>query len=116
MIQPPASTVYEFDAFPFVCHLYHCHSTPLKRHIHKGMYGAFIIDPAPARHPEHAAVARSRLLGTPEHKAWQEMVMVMNGFDTNFDNKNEIYAVNTIAHHYSKRPIRIERARPVRIY
>jgi FtsP/CotA-like multicopper oxidase with cupredoxin domain len=26
-------------------HLYHCHTTPLKKHIHKGLYGAFIIDP-----------------------------------------------------------------------
>jgi len=26
-------------------HLYHCHATPLKKHIHKGLYGAFIVDP-----------------------------------------------------------------------
>ena len=26
VIQPGGSTVYEFDAFPFGCHLYHCHS------------------------------------------------------------------------------------------
>ena len=50
---------YEFDAYPFGCHLYHCHALPLKRHIHKGMYGAFIIDPDPARHPEAADVARA---------------------------------------------------------
>jgi FtsP/CotA-like multicopper oxidase with cupredoxin domain len=115
-VAPGGEFVYEFDALPFGCHLYHCHSTPLKRHIHKGMYGAFIIDPDPARHPEQAAVARSRLLGSPENREWQELVMVMNGFDTNFDNENETYAVNTIAHHFSKHPIRIDRARPVRIY
>ena len=57
-------------------------------------------------------VARSRLLGTPENAAWQEFVMVMNGFDTNFDEENEFYAVNTIPHAYAKRPIRIERAPP----
>ena len=61
--------VYEFDARPFGCHLYHCHALPLKRHIHKGMYGAFIIDPDPARHPEAADVARGRLLGSPENRA-----------------------------------------------
>ena len=44
------------------------------------------------------------------------MVLVMNGFDTNFDDENEIYAVNTVAHEYMKRPIRIDRERPVRIY
>ena len=33
---PGKTFIYEFDAFPFGCHLYHCHSVPLKRHIHKG--------------------------------------------------------------------------------
>jgi FtsP/CotA-like multicopper oxidase with cupredoxin domain len=113
---PGGEFVYEFDALPFGCHLYHCHWFPLKRHIHKGMYAAFIIDPDPDRHPEHAAVARSRLLGTPENREWQEFVMVMNGFDTDFDDENDVYAVNTVAHHYSKHPIRIERHRPVRLY
>ena len=42
--------------------------------------------------------------------------MVMNAFDTNFDGENEFYAVNTIPLAYARRPIRIERARPVRIY
>ncbi|MGH6816559.1 MAG: multicopper oxidase domain-containing protein [Hyphomicrobiaceae bacterium] len=116
VIVPGAEFVYEFDALPFGCHLYHCHALPLKRHIHKGMYGAFIIDPDPARHAEHAGTARARLLGTPENKEWQEFVMVMNAFDTNFDNENEIYAVNTVGHHFMKHPIRIIRSRPVRIY
>ncbi|HZJ10771.1 MAG TPA: multicopper oxidase domain-containing protein [Trueperaceae bacterium] len=116
MIEPGDSTVYEFDAFPFGSHLYHCHAVPLKRHIHKGLYGAFIIDPDPARHPEQEAVARSRLLGTPENQRWQELVMVMNAFDTNFDDENEVYAANTIAHAYMKKPIRVDRNRPVRIY
>ncbi len=115
-VKPGAEFVYEFDAHPFGCHLYHCHSVPLKRHIHKGLYGAFIVDPDPARHPGAESIARSRLLGTAENAAWQEFVMVMNGFDTNFDEENEVYAVNTVAHAYAKRPIRIERARPVRIY
>jgi FtsP/CotA-like multicopper oxidase with cupredoxin domain len=107
---------YEFDAYPFGCHLYHCHALPLKRHIHKGMYGAFIIDPDPARHPEAADAAKSRLMGTPENARWQEFVMIMNGFDTNFDDENEVYAVNSIPFAYVERPIRIDRARPVRVY
>jgi FtsP/CotA-like multicopper oxidase with cupredoxin domain len=116
MIDPGGEFTYEFDAKPFGCHLYHCHALPLRRHMVKGMYGTFIIDPDPARHPEHADVARSRLLGTPENAGWQEMVMVMNAFDTNFDEENEFYAANTIAHAYAKTPIRIERGKPVRIY
>lgn len=116
VIDPGGEFVYEFDAFPFGCHLYHCHALPLKRHLHKGMYGAFIIDPDPARHPEHAAAAQSRLLGSPENARWQEFVMVMNAFDTDLDGENEFYAVNTVAHHYAKHPIRIRRDRPVRIY
>jgi manganese oxidase len=115
-VLPGAEFAYEFDAIPFGCHLYHCHSLPLKRHIHKGMYGAFVIDPDPAKHPEQAAVAGSRQFGSPENKEWQEFVMVMNAFDTDFDNENEVYAVNTVGHHFTKNPIRIERGKPVRIY
>ncbi|WP_269932523.1 multicopper oxidase domain-containing protein [Aminobacter sp. HY435] len=116
LVNPGEEFVYEFDAKPFGCHLYHCHALPLKRHIHKGMYGAFVIDPDPARHPEHADVVRSRQLGTPENAQWQEFVMVMNAFDTNFDGENEFYAVNTVAHTYMNSPITIVKNRPVRIY
>ncbi len=91
-------TVYEFDAFPAGLHLYHCHVRPLAEHIAKGLYGAFIIDPKDAR--EDA----------------DEMVMVMNGFDTNFDRTNEVYAVNTIGFAYMNRPVRIKRGELVRIY
>lgn len=115
-VMPGQEFVYEFEARPFGCHLYHCHSAPFKRHLHKGLYGAFIVDPDPKRHPEAEAIARSRLLGSPENQRWQELVMVMNAFDTNFDEENEFYAVNTIAHAFMKRPIRIERDRPVRVY
>ena len=116
VIGPGEEFVYEFDAYPFGCHLYHCHALPLKRHMHKGMYGAFVIDPDPGRHPEHADVARSRLHGTPENAQWQELVMVMNAFDTDFDGENEFYAVNTVAHQFSRHPIQIARSKPVRIY
>lgn len=116
MVEPGGEFVYEFDARPFGCHLYHCHAFPLTRHMHKGMYGAFVIDPDPALHPEHEDIARSRLLGTAENADWQEMMMVMNGFDTNFDGENEFYAANTVAHCYAKRPIRVARDRPVRVY
>jgi FtsP/CotA-like multicopper oxidase with cupredoxin domain len=116
LIGPGEEFVYEFDARPFGCHLYHCHALPLARHIHKGMYGLFVIDPDPARHPDMADVARSRLLGTAENARWQEMAMVMNAFDTTFDGENEFYACNTVAHCYAKKPIRVEKHRPVRIY
>jgi len=98
MIQPGDSFTYEFVAEPFGCHLYHCHAIPLKRHIHKGLYGAFIVDP-----PE----------GRPEAK---ELVMVMNGFDTNFDDENEIYAVNTIAFAYNNDVIPLKMGERVRLY
>lgn len=116
VIGPGEEFVYEFDAKPFGCHLYHCHAMPLKRHIHKGMYGAFIVDPDPNRHPDQRAAALSRRRGTAENAEWQEFVMVMNGFDTNFDDENEFYAVNSIPFAYADQPIRIERGRPVRVY
>src|SRR5215213_10084473 len=97
-IEPGRSTTYEFDATPFGVHLYHCHSMPLAEHIAKGLYGAFIIDPKQGR-----AEA-------------DELVMVMNGFDTNFDRSNEVYAVNTVAFEYMHRPVRVKRGELVRIY
>jgi FtsP/CotA-like multicopper oxidase with cupredoxin domain len=44
------------------------------------------------------------------------MVMMMNGFDTNFDNENEVYAINTVAFHYQKHPIPIKLGELTRIY
>lgn len=90
--------LYEFDAEPFGLHLYHCHAVPLKRHIHKGLYGTFIVDPR-----------------TPRPDA-DELVMVMNAFDTNFDGDNEVYAVNTVAHFHMLDPIAVEVGRLLRIY
>jgi FtsP/CotA-like multicopper oxidase with cupredoxin domain len=85
--------IYDFIAEPFGTHLYHCHSTPLPQHIHRGLYGAFIIDPKKGR---------------PDAN---EMVMVMNAFDTNFDKENEVYAVNTVAFAYANKPIPLEKGR-----
>ena len=50
-VLPGETFVYEFDAEPFGLHLYHCHTVPLKRHIHKGLYGTFIVDPNGADRP-----------------------------------------------------------------
>jgi FtsP/CotA-like multicopper oxidase with cupredoxin domain len=97
-IAPCDSTVYEFDALPAGLHLYHCHVRPLAEHIAKGLYGAFIVDPADGR--EDA----------------DELVMVMNGFDTNFDRANEMYAANTIPFAYMHRPIAVRRDDLVRVY
>jgi FtsP/CotA-like multicopper oxidase with cupredoxin domain len=100
-VQPGETFVYEFDAEPFGLHLYHCHTVPLKRHIHKGLYGTFIIDPpasAGARPPA------------------DEYVMVMNAFDTTFDGENEVYAVNTVANAFAHEPIRVTVGQLVRIY
>lgn len=97
-VKPGGRFVYEFDAEPSGVHLYHCHAAPLKRHIHKGLYGTFLIDPREPREPA------------------DELVMVMNGFDTNFDSDNEIYAVNTIANYYMHEPVRVRVGELVRIY
>jgi FtsP/CotA-like multicopper oxidase with cupredoxin domain len=97
-VEPGQSTTYEFVAEPFGLHLYHCHTMPLAEHIAKGLYGAFIIDPK------------------NERPKADELVMVMNGFDTNFDRSNEVYAVNTVAFDYMHRPVRVKRGELVRIY
>ena len=98
IVDPGEEFTYEFRARPYGMHLYHCHATPLKKHIHKGLYGAFIVDPAKPRKPA------------------QELVMVMNGFDTDGDGENNFYTVNGIAFYYAKYPITVKRGRTVRIY
>jgi FtsP/CotA-like multicopper oxidase with cupredoxin domain len=116
-IEPGGSTLYEFDAFPFGCHLYHCHSLPLKRHIHKGLYGAFVVDPDPERlSGRERAAAMSRNHNYPENTDVHEMMMIMNAFDTNFDGENEVYAVNSIAFAFQQRPIKIHPGQLQRIY
>lgn len=96
---PPGGTfVYEFDAEPFGLHLYHCHIAPLASHISRGLYGAFIIDPPQGREPA------------------KEFIMVMAGFDPDFDGENNIYTVNTIPFHYDKHPIKIKVGELVRLY
>jgi len=118
IINPGESFVYEFDAKPFGCHLYHCHALPLKRHIHKGLYGAFIVDPDPEKYSgDEVEIAKTRHHQYPENAGVNEMVMVMNGFDTNFDGDNEVYAVNSIAFAYGMQtPIPIKRDQLQRIY
>jgi FtsP/CotA-like multicopper oxidase with cupredoxin domain len=98
VVAPGDSFTYEFPAKPAGMHLYHCHATPLKKHIHKGLYGAFIIDPKEPRPPA------------------QELVMVMNGYDTDGDGENNFYTVNGKAFYYARYPIRVQRSQTVRIY
>jgi FtsP/CotA-like multicopper oxidase with cupredoxin domain len=98
VIPPGGSTTYEFEAAPFGMHLYHCHAFPLAIHIARGLYGAFVIDPADGR-----AEA-------------DELVMVMNGFDLDGDGENEFYAVNSIPFAYMAEPVRVQRGAPVRIH
>ena len=72
LVEPGGNFTYEFDAEPFGLHLYHCHVFPLARHIAKGLYGAFIVDPKEGRPPVD-----------------RELVMVMNGIDIDFDDGND---------------------------
>ena len=89
---------YEFEAGPVGVHPYHCHVMPLEEHISHGLYGVFIVDPKIAR--QHA----------------DEMVMVLNGFDTDFDAENNFYAANTIPFYYQHHPIQINTNELIRIY
>ncbi|GAX91659.1 multicopper oxidase domain-containing protein [Effusibacillus lacus] len=96
---PPGGTfVYEFTAEPFGLHLYHCHVLPFKKHINRGLYGTFIVDPKTPRPQAH------------------EMVMVMNGYDLDGDAENEFYTVNGVAFYYHSYPIEIKQDELVRIY
>lgn len=93
-----AAAIYEFDAQPFGVHLYHCHTAPVTRHISKGLYGMFIIDPADGRPPA------------------DEMVLLMGGYDINDDNRNELYAFNGLPHYYMMHPIQVYQNQLIRLY
>ena len=97
-IGPGGRFTYEFYAEPFGLHLYHCHVLPLEEHISHGLYGVYIVDPK-----------------TPRPDA-DEMVMVMNGYDTDFDTENNFYTVNGIPYYYMHHPIKIEKDRLIRVY
>jgi len=150
VLDPGESFTYEWPATPAGVHVYHCHSTPLEAHIHRGLYGVLVVDPDPERVREDprdyvnyhgpvtddlrdrlVQVARSRNHEYAENDEIREMVIVMNGFDTNFDGNNEVYAANTRAFAYgvgdtdgrggwsagrTMRPIEVDGDRPQRIY
>ncbi|HKQ62892.1 MAG TPA: multicopper oxidase domain-containing protein [Candidatus Polarisedimenticolaceae bacterium] len=97
-VPPGSSFTYEFDADPVGVHLYHCHNFPLTEHIHNGLYGLWIVDPRDGRAPA------------------RELYMMMNAFDPNYDEENEIYAVNSVAFHYAHHPIEVRQNELVRIY
>jgi hypothetical protein len=98
MIGPKGKFTYEFTAEPFGVYPYHCHMTPLEEHITHGLYGVMIIDPKTPRPPA------------------DEMVMVMNGYDTDFDTENNFYTVNGIPYFYMHDPIEINKDELTRIY
>jgi len=89
---------YEFIAGPVGVHPYHCHMMPLEEHIVHGLYGVYIVDPKEGR---------------PQA---DEMVMVLNGFDTDFDTENNFYAANTIPFYYQHHPIQINSNELIRVY
>ena len=97
-IPPNGSYTYDFVAEPFGLFVYHCHTMPVTKHIMKGLYGTFIVDPPGGRPPA------------------REMVMVMNGFDPDFDEENEFYTINGITNYYLEHPITIRVGELVRIY
>ena len=89
---------YEFEAGPVGVHPYHCHVMPLEEHIVHGLYGVYIVDPKEGRSPA------------------DEMVMVLNGLDTDFDTENNFYAANTIPFYYQHHPIQINTDELIRVY
>ena len=99
VVAPGKQHIYEFDAEPFGLHMYHCHTAPLAKHIAKGLYGAFIIDPKGGRPPVD-----------------RELIMVMSGYDVDFDGSNDFYFVNGIPFHYDKHPIELRVGERVRLY
>ena len=97
-VGPGGRFTYEWLAEPVGVHPYHCHIMPLEEHIAHGLYGVYIVDPREGRPPA------------------DEMVMVLNGLDTDFDGENNFYAANTVPFYYQHHPIRIDAGSLVRVY
>jgi manganese oxidase len=121
IVAPGESFTYEFVAQPFGVYPYHCHVSPVADHISRGLYGMLIIDPKEPR---------------PQ---MPEMVMMMNGYDFNYDMEgpafiptpeeavnnempdveerdNELYSVNGRAFDYVKHPVELVAGKEYRIY
>ncbi|NEQ80890.1 MAG: multicopper oxidase domain-containing protein [Moorea sp. SIO2I5] len=93
------STVYEFDALPYGLHLYHCHIAPVTRHISKGLYGAFIVDPKKERPPA------------------DEILMVMTGYEIVIDDKpHKLYGFNGLPNYFKQHPLPIYQNQLIRLY
>jgi manganese oxidase len=90
--------VYEFDVNQYGLYPYHCHISPVTRHLSKGLYGLLIVDPPGGRPPA------------------DELVLVMAGYDLDDDQHNNIYAFNGIPNAFRDRPIRIYQNQRIRIY
>ena len=73
-------------------------------------------DAAQEAHPQGPATARSSSTRRSRDRPAQELVMVMNGFDTDGDGGNNFYTVNGRSFYYARYPIRVKRSELVRIY
>jgi manganese oxidase len=121
IVAPGESFTYEFVAQPYGVYPYHCHVSPVADHISRGLYGMLIIDPKDPR---------------PQ---MPEMVMMMNGYDFNYDMEgpafiptaeeavnnempdveerdNELYSVNGKAFDYVDHPVELVAGKEYRIY
>lgn len=97
-VPPGGQTVYEIEAGPAGLHPYHCHTMPIDRHIARGLYGAFIVDPPGGRAQAH------------------EILLILSGWDPADGGYNQLYSWNGVAGFYDKFPIRIPAGEPVRAY
>jgi hypothetical protein len=97
IVEPGGSFTYEFPARPYGMHLYHCHATPLKKHIAQGLYGAFIIDPPSRARRAGARHGAERL----RHRRRR---------------REQLLRRQRPAFYYAKYPIRVRRSQTVRIY
>lgn len=97
-IGPGDTFTYDIIAGPAGVHPYHCHTMPLTEHIGRGLYGAFIVDPAEGRPPAN------------------EFVLVLSGWDLDGDGQDELVTFNGIAGAYERHPITVPVGERVRLY
>ena len=75
-----------------------------------------------ARHPHVSAITPNVAVHTSAYEdatMWQDstdLTILQNAFDPDFDDDNEVYAINTVAFHFMYKPVRVRRGELVRIY
>ncbi len=110
-VHPGETKTFSFVARRPGVFMYHCGTSPVLRHIGKGMYGAIIVDPAAGRPPANETVlVQSDFYGAVKDGWIRSTYEAMQTQDPRFT------AFNGRAFRYRDDPIQVAVGQPQRVY